>query len=48
LFEELPEDIEKLKGILISYAVKQANEFTCDIVGHKGPIQPFPAFSKNE
>lgn len=48
LFEELPEDIEKLKNILIGYAIKQANDFTCSVCKHRGPLSADPPFNKNE
>jgi hypothetical protein len=38
LFEDLPEDIEKVKGILIGYAVKQANDHICSTCKHRGPL----------
>jgi len=48
LFEDLPEDIEKLKSILIGESIKKANDFICSQCKHKGPIQPYPPFPKNE
>jgi hypothetical protein len=44
----MPEDIEKLKGIMIGYAVKEANDFKCSVCKHKGPLSADPPFAKNE
>ena len=35
------EQIEMIKEI-----IEKANDFKCDIVGHKGPLQPYPPFIK--
>lgn len=48
LFETLPGDIEQSKGILIGNSIKAANDFVCTECKHRGPLQPDPAFSKNE
>ena len=48
LFEELPEDIEKVKNILIGNAIKQTNDFQCGICKHRGPLSADPPFAKNE
>ena len=48
LFEKLPEEIEKKKGIMIGYAIKNANDYTCSICKHRGPLQPSPPFAANE
>lgn len=46
LFEPLPEDIEKIKGILINYAIKEANDFKCPLCKHRGPLSAYPPFPK--
>lgn len=48
LFEDMPEDIEKTKGIMIGHAIKQANDFKCSVCKHRGPLSADPPFPKNE
>ena len=48
LFEALPEDIETTKKIIISDAVKKANDFSCHICKHRGPLSADPPFAQNE
>jgi len=48
LFEKLPEDYYLTKNVKIENAVKEANEFSCEICKHGGPLSTQPPFAKNE